>query len=418
MHIEQAKLAGASCMLLYYPCFFKGNGGYNFCGNYDECDLKDTYPEGYKSVSDMVKKIKDAGITPGIHFLQTHIGIASRYVVPTVDPRLNLTMHFTLAKPLSETDDTIYVLENPKNATMYPKCKVLNFGGEAISYEGYTTERPYCFYGCKRGHYGTNVITHKYGEIGGLLDVTEFGTTSIYLNQYTDLQDEIAEKIAKIYNTGFEFIYFDGSEGTNEPFDFYVPFAQYRVLRQLDREPLFTEGAAKAHFSWHFLSGGNAFDVFPANVFKEKIAEFPAEEAPRMRNDFTRLNFGWWGYFQDTQPDMYEYGTSRAAAWDSPVTVISNMDVYKSNPRTADNFEVLRRWEEARKTGFLTEAMKEELKKILFIKAMAALEAYQAAMSAKQSADETKIRHERFCAIWDVIETAGLEQEYETWKEG
>lgn len=45
-------------------------------------------------------------------------------------------------------------------------------------------------------------------------------------------------------------------------------------------------------------------------------------------------------------------------------------------------------------------------------------EAYQAAVSAKPSADETKIRHERFCAIWDVIETAGLEQEYETWKEG
>ena len=49
--------------------------------------------------------------------------------------------------------------------------------------------------------------------------------------------------------------------------------------------------------------------------------------------------------------------------------------------------------------------MKEELKKILFIKAMAALEAYQAAVSAKPSADETKIRQERFCAIWDVIET-------------
>ena len=62
--------------------------------------------------------------------------------------------------------------------------------------------------------------------------------------------------------------------------------------------------------------------------------------------------------------------------------------------------------------------MKEELKKILFIKAMAALEAYQAAVSAKPSADETKIRHERFCAIWDVIEAAGLDQEYEVWKEG
>jgi len=62
--------------------------------------------------------------------------------------------------------------------------------------------------------------------------------------------------------------------------------------------------------------------------------------------------------------------------------------------------------------------MKEDLKKLLFIKAMAALEAYQAAVAAKPSSPETKIRHERFCAIWDIIEDAGLDQEYETWKEG
>lgn len=62
--------------------------------------------------------------------------------------------------------------------------------------------------------------------------------------------------------------------------------------------------------------------------------------------------------------------------------------------------------------------MKEDIKKTLFIKALAALEAYTAAVKAKPSADETKIRHERFCAIWDIIETAGLEQEYEVWKEG
>jgi hypothetical protein len=62
--------------------------------------------------------------------------------------------------------------------------------------------------------------------------------------------------------------------------------------------------------------------------------------------------------------------------------------------------------------------MKEDLKKLLFIKTMAALEAYQAAVAAKPSAPETRIRHQRFCAIWDVIEEAGLEEEYEVWKEG
>lgn len=62
--------------------------------------------------------------------------------------------------------------------------------------------------------------------------------------------------------------------------------------------------------------------------------------------------------------------------------------------------------------------MKEELKKILFIKAVAALEAYQASVGTRFPSEEAKRRHERFCAIWDIIEEAGLEEEYERWKEG
>lgn len=27
-------------------------------------------------------------------------------------------------------------------------------------------------------------------------------------------------------------------------------------------------------------------------------------------------------------------------------------------------------------------------------------------------------RHQRFCAVWDVIEAAGLVEEYQAWKEG
>lgn len=62
--------------------------------------------------------------------------------------------------------------------------------------------------------------------------------------------------------------------------------------------------------------------------------------------------------------------------------------------------------------------MKEDLKKILFIKALAALDSYQAAVKARYPSEEAKFRHERFCAIWDIIEEAGLDEEYEEWKEG
>jgi len=363
-YIKYAKQGGFSMMLVYYPSLYKCKNGYGLKGDYD---FRPEYPNGVEDLKKVLRKIKEAGITPGFHFLHTHIGLWSRYVTPVADHRLNLTRNFTLARPVGKDDDVLYVEQNPEDTVMHEKCRVLMFGGELISYEAYTTERPYRFTGCRRGAFDTNIVEHPMGQIGGILDISEFGAVSCYLDQNSSLQDEVAEKLALAYNAGFEFVYFDGSEGTNPPFEFHVPNAQYRVLKKFDKEPLFTEGAAKAHFSWHHLSGGNAFDVFVPSIFKEKIAEFPCEEAPRMRQDFTRLNFGWWGYWYPgqsertepgTQPDMIEYGTSRAAAWDCPVTVSASLDQYRLHPRSADNLEVMRRWEDVRAKKWLTEEQK------------------------------------------------------------
>lgn len=359
-HIALAIKGGFKKMLIYYTAIFKNTlEGYAHCGDYD---LKDIYTHGYSDLEKMLKKIKDAGIAPGIHHLHSHIGKYSRYVTPVADHRLNRTRAFTLAKPLSADDSTIYVEQNPEGCTMHPYAQILQFDGELIYYESYTTEPPYCFKGCVRGHWSTKITPHSRGTRGGLLDVSEYGATSVYIDQNTSLQDEVADKLAKAYNCGFEFVYFDGSEGTNPPFEFHVPNAQYRVYKKLKKAPLFCEGAAKAHFSWHMLSGGNAFDSFGTDIFKEKIAEFPVEEAPRMANDFTRINFGWWAYRPDMQPDHFEYATSRGAAWDCPGTLIAFNDVVHNNPRTDDNFEVLRRWEDVRARKWLSPVQKEMLK--------------------------------------------------------
>ena len=117
-------------------------------------------------------------------------------------------------------------------------------------------------------------------------------------------------------------------------------------------------------------SGGNAFDVFSPEVLKEEIRKWPAEEAPNMKQDFTRINFGWLGYFvpnettTGTQPDMLEYVTSVAAAWDCPISIHSNIAAFEAHPRTLDNMEVMRRWEEVRAKKWLTEKQKEELQNL------------------------------------------------------
>ena len=357
-HIKYAKMGGFTCMLLYYEaiCPQPDFWTYGACGDYS---VNPAYKNGYEGLRETVAKIKAEGITPGIHFLHTHIGYLTKYVTPTVDPRLNVTDYFTLARPIGIDDDKVFVAENPKNAMMHEKRRVLKFGGELMTYEGFSTEPPYQFYGIKRGYWSTNVTPHEVGVIGGILDISEYCGESVYINQNTDLQDEIAEEIAKLYDCGFEFIYFDGSEGTNVPYEYHIPNAQYRVLRKLGSSPKFCEGAAKAHFGWHFLSGANAFDVFKTDVFKEMLDVHPLAEAPHMAQDFTRLNFGWWAFFDDTRRDVYEYGTSHAHGWNCPITIQSNLDRFATHARFADIFEVMRRWEDVRINNLLTDEEKE-----------------------------------------------------------
>ena len=364
-HLKFAKMGGFRLMNIYYPSF-EGGGGYGIIGSYEI--NKTLYPNGKEDLRKMLDKIKAEGIIPGVHFLHSHIGRKSQYVTPVPDYRLNLVRTFNLSENLRKNDTIVYVEQNPEGSVMAEGCRVLKVGTELISYEDFTTVPPYQFTGCKRGVDNTTVNSLPKGHSIGILDVSEFGATSVYINQKTSLQDEIAEKIAAIYDTGFQFFYFDGSEGVDPPFGINVALAQYRVFARLSPQPLFAEGAAKTHFSWHMLSGGNAFDVFKPEVLKEETKKWPVEEAPRMKQDFTRINFGWLGFFPPseatigTQPDMLEYVTSVAAGWDCPISIHSNLQAFETHPRTRDNLEVVRRWEEVRAKRWLTEEHKKELR--------------------------------------------------------
>ena len=370
-HIALAKKGGFRMMLIYYTAFTKAQswkmmGDYSFNAN---------YPNGVKDVRFVLDRIKAAGLTPGFHTLQTFIGHQSGYCAPEADHRLLIKRHFTLAKPLPATGEVgeIVVEQNPLDAPQHPKTRILRFGTELFTYEGYETECPYRFTGVKRGHLGTTTKAHPLGEIGGVLEVSEAGAVSFVVDQETSLQDEIAEKIARICDEGMEFCYFDGSEDANQPCGIYISLSQYRVAKRLKKMPVFTEGCARSHFGWHLQSGANAFDVFRPELFKEKIVEYPLAEAPVMAQDFTRLDFGWWGLWPNgekidgeptigTQPDMWEYGTSKAAAWDSPATVQVVLRRVRAHRRLDDLFATMRRWEDVRARRLLTAEQKEMLK--------------------------------------------------------
>jgi hypothetical protein len=357
-HIEYARQGGFQTFMIYYTAFAQAPGHYEF---------RKEFPRGMADLQGIVRKIRQAGMIPGLHHHYNKTFGKDPYVSPVPDPRLNLRKIFTLSEDLDATSSRITVEENPEWSDLESADKYLKIGDELIEYGSFTTDRPYAFTGCQRGIFETTPANHRRGLKFGLLGEVA-GVVGVY-DQRTSIQEEVADRLGKLYQeAGFEFAYFDGAEDVPPPYWFTVSRAQWLVWKAMEPKPLFSEGACKSHFSWHILSRGNAFDIFVPELIKEATKAYAGEEAPRIAKDFTGLNFGWVGYWDPsdktigTQPDMLEYVTSRAAAWDSPISFRGELPQFKRHPRTSDNLEVLRRWEEVRVKRWLQPQDKERLK--------------------------------------------------------
>jgi hypothetical protein len=358
-HIQYAKQCGFRAMDVYYLAFASSAGHFPW---------RPEYPHGMDDLKTVVAKIKNAGILPGIHIHYNKTHKQDAYVTPNPDPRLNLVESFSLAESINASATVIPVEENPRLCTLDDERRILKIQNELVTYERYTSSPPYQFEECKRGALGTQAFSHEMGSRVGLLDVDTW-PVFVRFTQNTGIQNEVAERLKDIYQqAGFEFVYFDGAEDVPPPYWYTVSRAQWIVNQKL--QPLFAEGACKSHFSWHILTRGNAFDVFKPEVIKAATRAYPGAEIMRAAKDFTSINFGWIGYWAPgkdtigTQPDMLEYVTSRAAAWDCPIALQSDLQAMDAHPRTPDNLEVIRRWEEAREQKWLTEEQKRSLRNL------------------------------------------------------
>jgi hypothetical protein len=203
----------------------------------------------------------------------------------------------------------------------------------------------------------------------GLLDVDNW-PIFIRFDQRTGIQEEVAERINAFVNAcGFRFIYFDGAEDVNRPYWFNIGYAMGRVWDALDHKPVFAEGAAKTHYDWHIMSRGNAFDHFRPEEMKKAVDSISIPAAQYNAASFTGIDFGWIAYDPPSgetvgiQPDMIEYILSHSVGYNSYVSLVGVLENLKKHPRTKDNLEVFRMWEEAKRAGFFTQEQREALKK-------------------------------------------------------
>jgi hypothetical protein len=357
-HIAFARMGGFRAMVVYYPDFATSLGHFPWSPN---------YPNGMADLQTVTRKIKEAGMIPGFHIHYNKASKNDLYVTPVPDPRLNLERIFTLSDKIDGHSAIIPVEENPEGCTLEEGRRFLKLSDELVTYEQYTTSPPYRFTGCKRGELSSKTSGFEKGFKFGLLDVDTW-PRYVRFDQYTSIQQEVAERLGKIYaDAGFRFVYFDGAEDVNLPYWFTVSKAQMTVYSCLTPSPLFSEGAIKSHFSWHILTRGNAFDMFSPEMIKHGTKKYQMAAAKFTARDFTSINFGWINYSSPKsttigmQSDMLEYVCSRGAAWDCPISLAGNLEPLKTHPRTPDNLEVIRRWEDARISNFLSEKQKKSL---------------------------------------------------------
>ncbi len=353
-YIALAKRAGFRMILFSYTGFTQGAGHFRF---------NKQFPNGIDDLKMVTDRIRSAGRAVGMHIHYSKADRADSYVTPVPDARLRKARSFLLSAPVDEKTDTLTVYENPAGCTRDKDRRILRIGKELIAYRDYTTQPPYQFTGCERGHLKTTVSAHAAGEPAGLLDVDDW-VKFIRFDQNTDIQDEAARRLAEIINaTGpYDMLYFDGAEDVHDPFWYHVANAQYRVYRLLKPAPPICEAAMSGHFSWHIMSRGCAYDVVNEHA-KSFCREISCRTAPIRAQDFTRIEFGWIARFHpEMGPDVFEYVLSRGAAWDCPFSIRVTLADAAAHPRAEDCFDTIKIWEDARIGGKLTNAQRTMLK--------------------------------------------------------
>ncbi len=353
-YIALAKRAGFRMILFSYTSITQGAGHFLF---------NQQFPNGTDDLKRLTDRIRSAGLAVGIHIHYSKADRTDSYVTPVPDERLHKVRTFLLSAAIDEKADTLTIYENPAGCTRDKDRRILQIGRELIAYRDYTTQPPYQFTGCERGHLKTTAAAHSAGEPAGLLDVDDW-VKFIRFDQATDIQDEAARRLAEIINaTGpYDMLYFDGAEDVHDPFWYHVANAQYRVYQLLKPAPPICETAMSGHFSWHIMSRGCAYDVVNEHV-KSFCREISCRTAPIRALDFTRIEFGWIARLHpEMGPDVFEYVLSRGAAWDCPFSIRMTLADAAAHPRAQECFDTIKTWEDARISGRLTDTQRTVLR--------------------------------------------------------
>ena len=320
--------------------------------------------DGMKAVAD---KLHAAGLKVGIHTLTGCIGTNDPWVRPVPDRRLATDGTFTLTVNLGEEDADVPIAEPPGD---YPtvwayssRGNCIRIDDELIQYSVISKDSPCGFFKCRRGAFGTRAAAHEKGaEVHHL--IARYG--SFIPDEKSTLVDEVAERIARVYNTcGLDQIYMDGAEAMRGWYG--IARMRQAIFTRLER-PALVEASCWDHHSWPFHSRVGAWDHPKWGLKRFADDHFRAIGQYR-RGALLEAQLGWWvilGASRDwhmEMPDEIEYLLAKALGHDAPLS-FQNVSATgrPSNARQDEYFTMIGRYERLRLADYFGEAVKERLR--------------------------------------------------------
>ncbi len=372
--IEYCNKTGIKQVMMNSGSWCKSVGHYTF--------HESRYPNGIEGLKTVVGKFHENGVLVGMHTFVSKISKIDEYVSPLPDPRFWTDREMALAADITGAQTEIPTASDLREWAGSPVAKQTRWeggvakhqeviiGDEIVQYESIGPEGEWnTFIHCKRGAWGTTAAAHPAGEAGRHYGVD--GCINGYIiDQETDLMDEVADRIAGIFNyCGFDMVYFDGGEDVDRRrFNHYVSNFQSQAVSRFSKRPIIHMGTIMTHLLWHSFARSSTVDTYLNTLNGAVISGAPVEDWPTVkehidksvrymlsvRADMMPGELGWFGIWpkgkntDGLQLDEAEYLFCKSLGYDVPVSLQTSIAQMESHPLTPEILNMVARYESLR----------------------------------------------------------------------
>ncbi len=335
---------------------------------------REKWPDGWNTYKDIVARLHAEGISSIFHTYAFFIDKRSKYVTPVPSPYLDAFRTLTLAAQIGPADTVITVNEPTKGMRTVTgffehNSVILHIGDELVTFRGVSQSPPWRFTGVIRGAFGTRAAAHPKGAESRHLKEC-FGL--LVPDVESPLFAEIAKNHADVVNRcGFDGIYLDAIDGASilrgpEECWYWADKFVMEIQKNLD-QPVGMEMSAMWHHFWQYRTRWQAWD-YPQRGHKRFI---DAHLTGINGGLLLPLHLGWWNFqsfnppqVEPSYPDVIEYLGCKMIGWNAGISLTGAVD--RENLRKIPLFrravEMLRTYEELRRSGGIDEAVKARLR--------------------------------------------------------